>query len=331
MRCRIRSALALVLVLAMALICPAQAETVLASGKTPLDEYRSNNVHNIQLAIDSLDGVTVGDGEFFSFNDIVGPRTASYGYKNGINGRGVKVMGGGVAQVATTLYLALKGVTGIQYAEKNAYTTFTDHYTTKSKAILVDYKAGNDFSFYNESGQDFRIDMWIRNGYVYCQLVSEDYYGGGGSGRWGSGYSEIYLTGSYAQINNIELAAYSIDDTNLQHGQKFSFNDVVGPRTERYGFRSALNGRGVTVVGGGVAQVASAIHMAVKNLDCVEIIEKTIYRNYNQSYVSNISDAIALDYAADLDYVFRYTGYGTLCIYTRVQDDVLTCEIYEYY
>lgn len=327
MRRRIRGVLALTLVFALVLTCPVQAERVLSSGRTPLDTSRSNNVYNIQLAIASLDGTTVEDGAFFSFNDTVGPRTASYGYKNGINGRGVKIMGGGVAQVATTLYLALKGIPGIQYAEKKAYTTFTDAYTKKANAILVDYKAGTDFSFYNESGQDFGIDMWIRNGYVYCQLVSDD----SGGGKWGDGYSEIYLTGSSAQINNIELAAYSIDDTNLQHGQKFSFNDVVGPRTERYGYRRALNGRGVMVVGGGVAQVASAIHMAVKNLDCVEITEKTIYRNYNQDYVSDISDAIALDYGDDIDYVFRYTGYGTLCIYTHVQDDVLICEIYEYY
>ena len=104
----------------------------------------------------------------------------------------------------------------------------------------------------------------------------------------------------------------------------------MGPRTQRYGYQKAVNGRGVKVVGGGVAQVASAIYMAVKDMDCVEIVDKSLYRDYNQDYVADSADAIAVDYSDGLDFSFRYIGYGTLSVYTQLIDDVLSCEIVEY-
>lgn len=324
------TSLAVALVLAVVFCLPALADTTLASAKTPLNGSSKNKVSNIELAVAAIDGTTLAVGDYFSFNETVGPRTSSYGYKNALNGRGVKVTGGGVAQVASTLYLALKKVDGITYEEKQTYSHFTDDYVSNKKnAIVVDYKAGTDFSFYNDGGYDFRIDMWVSDDYVHCSLVASG-FSSSAQGGWGGGYSEIYLSGGAALKDNVNLAVESIYDTTLSHGDLFSFNDIVGPRTERYGYQKAVNGRGVKVVGGGVAQVASAIYMAVKDLDCVEIVDKTTYNNYNQDYVASASDAIAVDYSDDIDFSFRYTGYGTLSIYTQVSRDVLSCEVVEY-
>lgn len=307
-----------------------------AESKTPLGNSSDAKIHNIKLAAERLDGVTVGYGETFSFNDLVGARTEERGYKNAVNGRGSKVRGGGVAQVASTLYLALKQMGGdIEYVEMKTYgNRFTDGYVSSGKdAVVTDYKAGTDFRFINYY-DTFTISLWVGSDAVYCSLESGDdgdWEGGweeNGDGDYGA--SAIEISGNKALKNNIRLCADSIYDTTLGEGDIFSFNDIVGPRTERYGYEIAINGRGVKVVGGGVAQVASALWLAVKNMDCIEIVERKTYGDrYNQSYVKSSNDAILTDYNDDTDFRFRYIGYGTLSIYTYVSDDEIICEVYE--
>ena len=130
--------------------------------------------------------------------------------------------------------------------------------------------------------------------------------------------------------NNILLAASSINDTVLDSGDLFSFNDSVGPRSERCGYVGAVNGRGAIVTGGGVAQVASALWLAVKNLDCVAVVEKSTYGSrYNQSYVLSSNDAILTDYSAGTDFSFRNIGFEPLTIAVYVSGDELCCEIYQ--
>ena len=65
--------------------------------------------NNIQVALRSLDGIVIDEGEVFSFNDATGFRDESSGYKQAkiiSNGTFVMGFGGGVCQVSTTLYNA---------------------------------------------------------------------------------------------------------------------------------------------------------------------------------------------------------------------------------
>lgn len=77
--------------------------------------YASSNVdrkNNIKLASNDLNGITIGAGEEFSFNEVIGKRTAERGYKEANiikDGKFVKGLGGGICQVSTTLYNALIG------------------------------------------------------------------------------------------------------------------------------------------------------------------------------------------------------------------------------
>ena len=130
-------------------------------------------------------------------------------------------------------------------------------------------------------------------------------------------------------LHNVELAADCISDTTLQTGDIFSFNDIVGPRTKSYGFKRATNGRGKKVTGGGVAQVASVLWLAVKDMDDISIVEKSTYgKKYNQHYVASSSDAILTDYSSGRDFSFKYTGGGSLTFYTYVSDGWLYCDVY---
>ena len=311
------------------------------SARTPLAGSAWAKVSNIEIAAARLNGVVVPYGTEFSFNDTVGPRTQAYGYQSALNGRGVKVTGGGVAQAATTLYLALCQLDQeIEFTERKTYgSRFQDNYVVNTDdAILVDYSSGVDFSFVNW-GDDLTIEMWITDSYLYCavsageeeeQAVLEWTPLVPAQVRRPIASASLWIDGSDALRNNILLASGSINDTVLMNGDLFSFNASVGPRSEKYGYQSALNGRGVKVTGGGVAQVASVIWLAVKNLDSIAIVEKSTYGSrYNQHYVSSSNDAILTDYKDGTDFSFRNVGMNPITISTYVSGDMLFCDIYQ--
>lgn len=323
------SAWALALLLAMGTIS-AYAETYFSGyAETPLYDSSANKVYNIDLAIGTLNGWMVFTGDTFSFNDVIGPRTKEAGYRNAENGRGVKVRGGGVAQVATTVYLALKDWEGVTIDEMRSYgSKFCDGYVWDSAdAVLVDYAAGTDFSFTNW-GDPFAISVWEDGEYVYCSLEGTEW---NEDDSYIIGYAETVADGSSTRVSNIALAASAMTGVTLYSGDEFSFNDIIGPRTSEYGYGNAVNGRGVRVCGGGVAQLASTVYLAVKDLDDVIVTEKRTYGDsYNQSYVQSKDDAIVTDYVAGTDFRFDYFGDGSITLYTYInEDDMLCCEVWQ--
>lgn len=331
-------AAALAIALSLALCAPALADGRV-SARTPLSGSDRARTANVEIAASRVNGMVLYSGDSFSFNEIVGPRTEAYGFQTARNGRGVKVTGGGVAQVASTLYLALcKLGDDISFDEKKTYgEKYTGDYVTDPEdAILVDESSGIDFAFTNLGG-DLLIEMWTTDDYLYCALEAlgaEDSLGWTQiipytGGRAPIASASIALDVTDAQRNNIALAASSINDSVIPSGELFSFNGTVGPRTEKFGYETAVNGRGAKVVGGGVAQVASVIWLAVKGLDGVAIVEKSTYGGrYNQSYVASSNDAILTDYNGGTDFSFRNTGDAPLTISTYISNNTLHCEIY---
>jgi vancomycin resistance protein YoaR len=324
---------AMVAVLLFALCLPARADSgATYTEYTTMAGATAGVRSNIEQAIGAINGTYVPYGGSFSFNDVVGPRTKAYGYVSGENGRGVDVIGGGVAQVATTLYLALLDIPGIVYTEVDTYgSDFTGDYVSDGAlAVVTDYSAGDDFKFENYE-DDMTIYMWTDEDYCYCTIEV------GSTSAWSDddGYTLVAsasfeLDGTDGLKNNVGRAADSVSGVLLASGDAFSFNDLVGPRTEEYGYVSALNGRGVSVIGGGVAQVASVVWLAVEQLDDITMIEKSTYgNNYSQSYVASSSDAIVTDYNAGTDFSFRYAGEGLHAIYVYVDGGYLNCDVYE--
>lgn len=303
------------------------------SATTPLYYASSGQLTNITLASNAVSGTYLSAGQRFSFNDTVGPRTAAEGYKTGVNGRGAEVRGGGVSQVASTIMLALRQISNVTFTDMSVYgDKFTESYVSSGEdAVITDYANGWDFCFINMV-DDMKIDLWVSRSYLYCSVTV--YVGGSSTATPGTliGYSSTPVSGTNALKNNIRLAADSINGTQLGYYSEFSFNSIVGPRDNRYGYGTAVNGRGVKVVGGGVAQVASTVYVAIKNLNCVKITSLRTYGDdYNQSYVSDKNDAVVTDYNANIDFAFRYNGYGTLTVVTYLNSSGtrLICEVYE--
>ena len=303
------------------------------SASTSLAGASSAQLTNINLAVSRIHGARIPYGGSFSFNDAVGPRTSDYGFKNAKNGRDILVCGGGVGQAASALYLAVRQLSGVEFTELHKYgANYRASYVpTGDEAVVVDYQNREDFSFYNGEG-DLTIEMWVSRSNIFCSVtVNAD---GGEMTDAGTqiGYASVPLTGTNALWRNVARAAESVSGVKLSYCEEFSFNRAVGPRTANNGYASAVNGRGVQVVGGGVAQVASAVYMAVKNLSCVDVTELRTYgAAYNQTYVDSPDDAVATDYANGIDFRFRYRGYGTLTVFAYVNTAMnrLICEVYE--
>lgn len=312
---------------------------------TPISDPESSRYENIRLAVEAIDGTTLHYNELFSFNEIVGPRTSSRGYVNAPNGRGAEVTGGGVAQVASVIYLALRE-SGADISYRDRYTYGSrykgDYVSDSGDAILVDYASDIDFSFICGEAS-LTIDLTLNDDELLCSIaVNGDSKTSDALPMFTfSGFTpsagNVIASGSadlsdadQATRKNVELAAASIDGTVLLPGERFSFNKIVGPRTEKYGFASAPNGRGVNVTGGGVARAASAVWKAVENCDSVTVTERSTYgKKFTQHYVSSSNDAILIDYNGSIDFAFRNTGNREITIHVFTQQDSVFCEITE--
>lgn len=79
-------------------------------------------------------------------------------------------------------------------------------------------------------------------------------------------FSTRFPASNRPRCANIQLAASIINGKVLMPGEKFSFNDVVGQRTLKRGFKTAgvyVNGRHDEGVGGGICQVSTTLYNAV--------------------------------------------------------------------
>ena len=111
----------------------------------------ANRIYNVGLLARSLDGYVIPPKAVFSFNSAVGPRTAERGFREGQaieNGLLVKSIGGGVCQVATTVFdAAFLG--GYSILERHNHSFYISHYVKGLDATVAD--GGFDLRFANDT------------------------------------------------------------------------------------------------------------------------------------------------------------------------------------
>lgn len=133
-----------------------------------------------------------------------------------------------------------------------------------------------------------------------------------------------YTASSKDRLKNMSIACEAIDGTVLQPGEVFSFNEVVGERTEERGYEYAYaheDGAYPYELGGGVCQVASTLYYVAMHAD-LEITERS-YHTYPMSFVPMGMDA-AVDMGSDvddLDLCFRNNTTDPIRIDAEVRDD----------
>ena len=117
----------------------------------------SNRIHNVHLMADILQDHVIQPGTSFSFNQVVGPRTAERGFLEGQaieNGLLVPSIGGGVCQVATTIYNAAFHA-GLPIDQRTNHSFYISHYPLGMDATVAD--GGPDFVFTNDTSHPIII------------------------------------------------------------------------------------------------------------------------------------------------------------------------------
>ncbi len=140
-------------------------------------------------------------------------------------------------------------------------------------------------------------------------------------------YSTNYKEREVDRTANVKLAAQKVNGTVLNHGDIFSFNQVVGKRSYENGFRDAkifLADKVVDGTGGGICQVSSTIYPAVLYSD-LKIVER---RNHNfvVNYAKPGIDATVV--YGSIDFKFQNSLQNPVKIKAFASNGVMTVEIW---
>ncbi len=145
----------------------------------PNAEYR--NV-NIGRAAEIIDGTVLAPGETFSMNDTVGERTRENGFTEGFiisNGILKEDLGGGVSQMATTLFNAAF-FAGLEDVEHKPHSFYIDRYPVGREATVA--WGAIDLRFKNDTPYGILIDTNVTpgdatgTGVVTATLYSTKYW-----------------------------------------------------------------------------------------------------------------------------------------------------------
>ena len=151
----------------------------LVSYTTEMGPSSSNRIHNVHLMADFIDGTVIQPGEVFSFNRVVGPRTAKRGFLEGSEIIGSLVLpsiGGGVCQTATTLFNDAFEA-GLPILERTNHNLYLSHYPLGRDATVS--WGGPDLKFKN----DLKHGILVKASYTDATLTFTFYGTSGGQAR----------------------------------------------------------------------------------------------------------------------------------------------------
>jgi vancomycin resistance protein YoaR len=127
----------------------------------------SNRIWNVQLMADYIDGTILRPGEVFSFNRVVGKRTAERGFREGqmiVGSLLLPSIGGGVCQTATTLFNNAFEL-GLPVIRRYNHSFYISHYPLGRDATVS--WGGPDLVFKN----DLDHALLIKSSYTSATLT----------------------------------------------------------------------------------------------------------------------------------------------------------------
>ncbi|HZG70618.1 MAG TPA: VanW family protein [Chondromyces sp.] len=130
--------------------------------------------HNISLAAKSINNHVVFPGETFSFNEVVGKRTAEKGYMRApviIRGELSEGLGGGICQVSSTLFNAVNNAR-MHIVERYSHSRTVPYVPPGRDAAVSWY--GPDFRFKNKYNQPILIQAKTYGGSISIIISSSD-------------------------------------------------------------------------------------------------------------------------------------------------------------
>ena len=124
-------------------------DSILSSFSTHFNSGNASRSTNIYIAANALNNVLVKSDANFSFNDTVGHRVSSSGYRSAaviLNGKVAQDIGGGVCQVSSTLYNAVL-LANLQSTVRTSHFYPSSYVRAGLDATVADGQL--DFQFHN--------------------------------------------------------------------------------------------------------------------------------------------------------------------------------------
>lgn len=134
--------------------------------------YDSVRTENLRTGAAAINGVLVLPGETFSLLDTLDPITPENGYGGAgilIDGVLVEGIGGGLSQLATTLYNAVF-FAGLEDVEHQPHSQYISRYPEGREATI--YVPSIDLKFRNDSDYGVLIESWVSDGQVHVAFWS---------------------------------------------------------------------------------------------------------------------------------------------------------------
>ena len=141
---------------------------------TDISNSNADRKHNIKNALNSLNKIEIYPNEIFSFNKVVGRRTAENGYRTAkiiVDNEFVDGIGGGVCQVSSTLYNSAL-LAGMEILEANKHSKQI-HYVKYGFDAMVNF-GSSDLKFRNTTNQKITIITNYSANKIRIRLFGED-------------------------------------------------------------------------------------------------------------------------------------------------------------
>ena len=148
---------------------------VIGKYTTTLLDRSDNRVNNILLASKKINNTILNPGEEFSFNGIVGKRTAAKGYEEAPiiirtpdGPKKKKANGGGICQISTTMYNAVEKC-GLKVTERHIHSKDVG-YVPRGDDATVSYGTV-DFRFVNTRKNPIMLKLYLNGRFLKVRIL----------------------------------------------------------------------------------------------------------------------------------------------------------------
>lgn len=204
---------------------------------------------------------------------------------------------------------------------KDAYYT-KEPFTVYPEVKGISFDVEKAKEILSQDKQEYVIKLTVTNPKVTLDKIGPEAF----SNKLGT-YTTRYDVSDKDRSTNLELACNKINGTVVLSGDTFSYNKVVGARTEGLGYKNAKvyeSGKIVDGIGGGICQISSTLYNAVLMSD-LEIVERKNHQ-FITSYVPAGRDATVV--YGMTDFKFKNTRKYPIRIVATAKDGIATVTIY---
>ena len=178
--------------------------------------------NNVKLSASTINNYVMNTGDVFSYNGVVGQRTAANGYQPApayVKGETVDEIGGGICQTSSTLYLAcLRG--NLEITERYAHR-YIPAYVPAGMDATVSW-GGPDYKFTNDTEYPIKIVTTYANNKLTVKILGTN------------------VDGTYARMTNEQLSTtawetvYEEDATIAPGAQSVKTTAYTGSKWRTY-------------------------------------------------------------------------------------------------